>query len=130
MPAPDAAERIELAASKGATMTGIAHHVGVNAQTMRRWFDEHAELKEAFDRGREKERMVLHNTLYVAAEGGNIVAAMFLLKSRHGYREGDQGDLGNRLNITFNIPGAVKASEYINGEPRTIELPAASVDRS
>jgi hypothetical protein len=37
---------------------------------------------------------------------------MFLLKARHGYREGDQRDESNRVSITFNLPGALKADEY------------------
>lgn len=46
---------------------------------------------------------------------GNPIMVMFLLKTRHGYREGEVVQQGNRLNITFNLPGARKL------EPVTIE---------
>jgi hypothetical protein len=38
---------------------------------------------------------------------------MFLLKSRHGYREGEQEQQGNRVQITFNLPGAKKPEEFV-----------------
>ena len=41
------------------------------------------------------------------------VNAMFLLKSRHGYREGDPGEQGNRLNIVFNLPGAMTREDFM-----------------
>jgi hypothetical protein len=37
---------------------------------------------------------------------------MFLLKSRHGYREGDQSETANRVSITFALPSAMKAEEF------------------
>ena len=53
--------------------------------------DEDPELAEAFANGSERERQTLHTMLFDAAtKGSNIVAAMFLLKSRHGYQEGQQ----------------------------------------
>lgn len=48
----------------------------------------------------------------MAATGGNIVAAMFLLKTRHGYREGDQSDTANKVSITFQMPGALPMDQF------------------
>ena len=71
------------------------------------------ELKAAFDQGRERERHSLHNMLYVqATEKNNSTAAMFLLKARHGYREGDQNETGNRVQITFALPGAMSMEDF------------------
>jgi hypothetical protein len=112
-PPPDAADRIEAAAANGASVIGVANALGVGKDALRRWLDEEAALQEAFDRGRERERMALHNALYRAAtEQGNMVAAMFLLKARHGYREGDQSEQGNRLNITFTMPAPLTREQW------------------
>ena len=113
-PPVNAAAFIEEAAALGADIRGVAQRVGVGKDTLRRWFAERPELHEAYERGRERERASLHNVLYSeATEKGNIVAAMFLLKARHGYREGDQGEQqGNRVNITFTLPGALTMDQF------------------
>jgi hypothetical protein len=45
--------------------------------------------------------------------------SMFLLKARHGYREGDQTDTANKVSITFALPGAMSMEEFkvIENEP-------------
>lgn len=109
----NAAKLIEEAAANGADVRGIAYCVGINKDTFQRWLTECPELRAAYERGRERERAVLHNSLYRAAtEQGNVIAAMFLLKARHGYREGDQGESGNRVSITFSLPGALNLNDY------------------
>ncbi len=120
-PPPDALERIRALAADGWSVRGIAAHLGVSQDTMRdRWFDEYPELREAFELGREDERQALHNRLYrMATEGTGkeaAIAAMFLLKARHGYREGDQQDQGNRVAITFNIPAAMPLDQFMTVE--------------
>lgn len=112
-PPADAAERIEALAADGFSVNGVASSLGTSKDTLRKWFDADPELQEAFDRGREKERHTLHNALYRAAtENGNMTAAMFLLKSRHGYREGDQGETANRVSINFTLPGAMNMKDF------------------
>ena len=85
--------------------------------------EEDPVLRQAFDRGRETERHTLHNVLYRAAtELGNTTAAMFLLKARHGYREGDQGEQANRVQITFTLPGAMQPEQFtIQANDRSTE---------
>lgn len=120
-PPTDAAERITALAADGFSVLGVARRMGVNQEVLARWFDEQPALKEAFDVGRENERYALHNMLYrLATEGGDKIAAMFLLKARHGYREGDQGEQANRVSINFSLPGALKPEAFvIDHEPRT-----------
>ena len=43
------------------------------------------------------------------------VPAIFLLKTRHGYREGDQTEQGNRVSVTFNLPGAQPLDAFRRG---------------
>ncbi len=113
-PPSDAAARIEAFAADGFSVRGVAAGLGVCQDTMKKWFDEFPELQEAFDVGRERERQALHNMLYrQAIEKGVTVAAIFLLKSRHNYRDqGDQYEGGNKIQINFQLPGALPMEEF------------------
>jgi hypothetical protein len=107
-------------ASTGFSKLGIARHFGVSPQSLNRWLEEDAEAEDAYKQGLESERKVLHNVLYkLAIEEKHPASAMFLLKARHGYREGDQTDQSNRVSVTFNLPGAMTADQY-----KTIEAVA------
>jgi hypothetical protein len=114
-PPRDAGARIEALAEDGFSIRGVAARMGVAPDTFRKWLEENPALQEAFDNGRESERYALHNMLYrKAIEKGDSIAAMFLLKSRHGYREGDQGETGNRVQINFQLPGSISMDEFKN----------------
>ncbi len=129
----DADMRAEKAAADGSSIAGIASTFGVSKEVFTRWLEERPALKEAIDRGRERERHVLHSGLVKAAKKGNIVAMMFLLKARHGYREGDQGEQANRVSITFSLPGAMKPEQFTienDPNPTAQRLPKAGPARS
>lgn len=134
-PPANAEETIRELSATGHAIIGIAHALGTSKDTFGRWLDEFPELKAALDQGREKERHTLHNVLYTAAtESGNTTAAMFLLKSRHGYVEGQQNEQANRVSINFTLPGAMKLDDFkvIQNEPdnSTKQLSNASIDLS
>jgi hypothetical protein len=119
-PPPNAAARIEALAATGHSMVGIARGLNTSKDIVRRWCEDDPALAEALARGREAERFALHDVLFRAAtEDGNIVAAMFLLKARHGYKEGDPSGEANRVSITFALPGAMSMEEFqvIDNEP-------------
>jgi hypothetical protein len=117
----DAAARIELLAGTGYSVVGIAAALNVGKDLLAQWLDDHPELAEAFARGRETERLALHSMLFKQAmEKGNSVAAMFLLKSRHGYREGAEAEQGNKVSITFQLPGAMPLADFINSTSKEI----------
>lgn len=131
-PPPDAAEQVRALAADGWSVVGIAAKLGTSKGTLRdKWFVEYPELKEAFEQGREDERRTLHNKLYRAATEGEgrdaLIAAMFLLKSRHGYREGEPVEDGARTHITFNLPAAMPLEQFMTIEhgPTTQRLPDA-----
>src|SRR5690606_36046138 len=92
--------------------------------------------KAQFDAGREDERRALHNMLFRRAmEKGDTVAALFLLKTRHGYRDsGAELDTTKRLNITFNLPGALPLSalpvieQHADADNRAIALSRTGLD--
>ena len=134
-PPSNAAAEIKTLAATGFSKIGIAAHFSVSVDTLDRWLSEDERLKAAMEIGRDSERHALHNSLYKAAiESGDKVAAMFLLKSRHGYREGDQSDQANRVSVVFNIPGALTAEQYkvINGNSGNTDkqLPSTTISRS
>lgn len=112
-PPADAADRICALASDGFSIIGIARQMGVGKDAFAGWLDRNPALKDAFDAGREMERHALHNLLYrQAMEQGNATAAMFLLKARHGYREGDQSAQGDRVSVTIALPGAMTLQQF------------------
>lgn len=117
-PPGDAAGHIRAFAADGFSIVGISEKFGVDRKTFERWLADFPELREALDRGREKERHSLHNRLYrIAMESDNekaaVLAAQTILNSRHGYKQGDSADQANRVNITFNLPGALSREEFL-----------------
>lgn len=130
-PHPDAAERITALSREGYSVAGIAARLGISPDLFLRWRDDYPEIQRALDAGREEEHHTLFNSLFKAAQTGNIVAAMFLLKTRHSYREGDQSEIANRVSINFSLPGAMSLDSFrvIEHEPtdRTEPVPAKAI---
>ena len=123
-PPADAALHIRAFAADGVSIVGVAERFGIDRKTFERWLADFPELREAFDRGREKERHTLHNRLFRIAmesddEKAASIAAMFLLKARHSYREGDPLEQANRVSVTFNLPGALSREDFM----KTVERP-------
>lgn len=77
-----------------------------------RWLKENPELAEAREACLGLEEKDLVDMLWEAAKGGNVAAAMFLLKARHQYR--DNSPVADQTNVQVNItlPGAVRLAEY------------------
>ena len=114
-----AAETRALAAT-GNSIRGIAAYFGVDVATFNRSMDENPELAESFANGRDHERQTLHNMLYrKAIDKQDTVCALFLLKCRHQYFENDRSDQSNRVQVVFNLPGAMTPEQY-----KTIEAVA------
>lgn len=135
---PDAADVIRKVCATGSNKRGVAMALGCDITVLDRWMDEAPELKQAFDEGREKERQTLHNVLYDAATTGTgkeaLIAAMFLLKARHGYQEGAQDGQANRVSVTFNIPAAQPLDKYMvienDTDARTQSVSAKFIERA
>jgi transposase-like protein len=116
-PPADALEIITAACATGASKQGVAMALGCDRSVLERWLHERPDLAEAFARGKERERQTLHDVLYETATKGEgrdaIIAAMFLLKARHGYVEGEKEGQANRVNINFTIPGAQPLKDFM-----------------
>ncbi len=115
LPPADAVKRIRELSAEGHAIAGIAERFNIAVDTLSRWFDEHAEIKQAFDQGRERERWALHNMLYLKAMAGDVTAACVILNARHGYRT-DQSEQANRVSIVFQLPGAMPMASFIEAQ--------------
>lgn len=111
-PPRNAAETISELARTGSTKKGIAHRLGTSLETLSAWMEQYPALQDAFDAGREGEHLALYTKMFELAMAGNVVANIFLMKTRHGYREGDPIDQGNRVSINFQLPGAMSLSAF------------------
>ena len=120
-PPKDAAEKIQEWSAIGYSKRSIASRFGVSFDTLQRWISEDSGLQEAFQAGREKEHHALFNALFTqATTKGNTTAAIFLLKARHGYREGDQSDQANKVQINFQLPGAMPMAQFTDALQATV----------
>lgn len=63
------------------------------------------------DEGREEEHAMLYAALCKHLDK-SPTPAIFLLKARHGYREGDQTETANRVSINFTLPGAMTVEQF------------------
>lgn len=103
---------VERMAAGGLSDAAIAKALKMNRETFRFCRRRQPEVEEALQRGRSAEEHALFSKLHEAAMKGNVVAAIFLLKSRHGYR--DQGNATDeRPNIVINLPDAVSPDSYL-----------------
>lgn len=90
-------DKVEAYASRGLTQEQIALALGVSRSTMMRRLRS-KEFKEAYEKGKAKGEVAVSNALFDKAVKGNVVACIFILKSRYGWRE-DQN-----INVTTQTP--------------------------
>lgn len=119
-PPANAAAIIERAAADGCTRTLIANALGVGKGKLREWLEspEHGPaLQAALAAGKEAEHDRLVGLLMAAANGaktfkGNLVAILFLLKTRHAYREGE-ALVQNSVSINYQLPAPLSVNDYL-----------------
>ncbi|MEX0906250.1 MAG: hypothetical protein WD604_14540 [Balneolaceae bacterium] len=108
---------------RGVSEVDIASALGMSYKTWKRIKDENPEAAQAIREARMKEESELVGVLYEAATTDkNLTAAMFLLKTRHGYKEGAEQLNANQVNVQITLPGAKSEAEYkklveVNNEP-------------
>ena len=106
--------KIEELASRGVSEKSIARALGLNYRTwaaLRDGGDPRA--AEALERGRAAEHDSLVGALFAKALKGNVTAAIFLLKCRHGYIDQPKPEnVENRVQITFQLPAPLAPAEY------------------
>lgn len=95
---------------EGLAIPSIAFRIGLPKSTLKDCINRQPELKEAVEIGRAREEDHLIQTLYRAAWGGFAPAAMFLLKTRHGYRENDSV-APPTSNVIVHLPSAMSMDD-------------------
>ncbi|WP_454261625.1 hypothetical protein [Pseudoxanthomonas mexicana] len=106
--------KVQRWASESASKGAIARRLGMDHKTFRVLMEQNPELRAAYDEGVEAEHQMLVSALKRQLDK-SPVPAIFLLKTRHGYREGDQSEQGNRVSVTFNLPGAQPLEAFRRG---------------
>jgi hypothetical protein len=124
---PGAREHLERMAERG--MLGestAAQALGMPVAELRRVIVEDARSKAIWENCLAIERDRLLESLYDKAVGGDTRAAQTLLAVRHGLSEkAPQGATGG-VSITFQLPQAMDATEYLKALRVTPELPDAT----
>lgn len=103
--------KVQRWASESATKGAIARRLGMDSKTFRVLMEQNPELRAAYEEGVEEEHQMLVSALKRQLDKGPV-PAIFLLKTRHGYREGDQTEQANRVSVTFNLPGAMPLEQF------------------
>ncbi|MFP3942080.1 MAG: hypothetical protein ACLF0P_17435 [Thermoanaerobaculia bacterium] len=106
--------RVEELAGRGVAEKSIARAVGVSWHRWRALRDgEDPRAAAALERGRAKEHDALVGALFSKAMAGNVTAAIFLLKCRHGYIDQPKPEtVDNKVQITFQLPAPLDPAEY------------------
>ncbi len=104
-------EKVQRWSSEAATKGAIARRLGMDSKTFRVLMEQDPDAKAAYEEGRETEHLMLVSALKRQMDR-SPVPAIFLLKTRHGYREGDQSEQANRVSVTFNVPGALSLDAF------------------
>jgi len=113
LPPANALEIIKKVASRGCSEKTVAHAFGIGWEVWCRWREEFPELKAALDQARAREHDTLVGVLFEKAMKGDTVAAMFLLKCRHNYRDGGITVEDNRqIKVGIMLPQSLKPEQY------------------
>jgi hypothetical protein len=114
LPPGDAHKIVLKLAARGCNETTIAYGLGIGVKTWRKWKKDHPELLEALELGRAREHDKLFGVLYRKAIKGDTIAAMFLLKCRHNYKEGSTTFVedNRRIQIGIILPQSLTPEQY------------------
>lgn len=109
---------VEQWAGAGATKRAIAARLRISDDSLRRIADRQPEVAQALAAGGMVHESLLVDKLTEAAKQGGrdgIIAAIFLLKARHGWREGEGRDgAAVTTNVqVINLPAAMTPEQYL-----------------
>ena len=114
--------KIEALAARGCGHTAIARAIGIDAKTFRARLKDDPDAAAAYGDGKSEEEAHLVSLLRKKAEEGDAPSAMFLLKSRHNYRDRGDVDDSNQpgVSVQITLPGPLDPTTYaklIEGVP-------------
>jgi hypothetical protein len=121
---------VEELASRGCSVVTIAAALGMSRDTLRACRVRQPDVDEAYQRGLAREQDHLVGNLRRLADDGNVVANIFLLKGKHGWREGDAPEVNLNVNTggVLLMPAKQSVEEFLADNPATIiDVTPASV---
>lgn len=106
---------VEQLAERGCSVVTIAAALGVNKETFVHIRRRDPAVEDAFERGRGREHDRLVANLNTAAESGNVVASIFLLRARHGYQSAEGIDVNVNVQTggVLVVPAEVTVEQYL-----------------
>lgn len=114
---PAGLELIERMAAEGQDMRSIARALGCSGKVLNDCRKRDPAVTDAFEAGHAVLADEITHHLLGAARKGNIVAAIFLSKTRLGWREtGPSQDGGAKVAVQINMPGAMSEAMYLEGQ--------------
>jgi hypothetical protein len=124
--APGDYERLRQLASNGCSHAQIGKALGLAADTLRDRLKDDPAAARAYGEGKSLEEGALVGLLRREADGGNTGAAMFLLKTRHGYNDrGGEAGAAPGVSVTISLPGPLDPATYARlvqgSDSKTIE---------
>lgn len=109
---PGSRDALLAMAGNGLKESTAALALGVPLNEFRRVISKNPEAKALWQEALSVERDALINALFNRAIEGDTKAAQFLLSARHGMSEKQTESLGDRVNITFQLPAALSPDQY------------------
>ena len=111
---PGGYKRIRELAANGAREVDIARELRMSVRVWQEVRKEDEKALAAWEAGRAVEHEALRGLLFDKAMAGNVASAMFLLKTRFGYREkGDDGGGADRVTVEFKLPAPLAPEQYV-----------------
>lgn len=117
---------IEELSARGVAEATIAKALRMGKDAFRAAKRRDPAVQEAIDRGRAVEHDRLVGVLHEQAMAGQYVPAMFLLKARHGYREGDAFEAN--VNVSIGTGGVLLLPTKQSVEEFLAENPGEVID--
>lgn len=113
-PPADVYATIQQMATEHKSLKLIARELGTNPEMLRRWMTDDPQLQWAFESGRAVAEHELKMQMVEAGRENDKLNlnALVMLKCMHGWREGEGNEQASRVNITFNLPGALSREDY------------------
>ena len=108
---PEGLRAVERMAAAGCGQRAIATRLGIGERTLKRLIEKQDAVRDAWTAGLGAEEAHLVGNLRQLADRGNIVANLFLLKTRHGYRENDVVPT-HQSNIVLTLPLAMSHEQW------------------
>ncbi len=106
-------DKIRTLAERGVKETDMVKALGISYPTWKRLKEEDEKALEVFEEAKKIEEDALVGMLYEKAMKGDSTAAMFLLKTRHGYKEGAEQVNANQVNVKITLPGSMEPDQYL-----------------